>query len=79
MKTMLQVLGFVVCAVALYILGIGPALRVTQEHDQLRRAAEVLYSPLLRAGRHSDVLDSYLEFWGVRWKIRDRVPLPGKK
>jgi hypothetical protein len=76
---MLYALGFIACGVALYILGIGPALRVTQGHDQLRGAAEVLYSPLLRVGLHSDVLDSYLEFWDVRWKIQDRTPLPGKK
>jgi hypothetical protein len=79
MKTLLQSFGFVGCAVVLYIFGIGPALRVTQGHDGLRNAAEVLYSPLLRVGRHSDLLDSYLEFWEVRWKIRDRLPLPGKK
>jgi hypothetical protein len=77
MKTMLRTVGLLVCAAALYVIGIGPVLRVTQGNYRVRWAAEEAYGPLLGSG--SGVLDWYLDFWGVRFTIHDVTPLPSKK
>ena len=74
---MLRTLGLLVCGAALYVLGIGPVLRVTQEHYRVRWAVEELYRPLLSSD--SGVVYWYLNFWGVRFTIHDVTPLPSKK
>jgi hypothetical protein len=76
---MLRILGLLGGAIVIYVLGIGPVLRLTQEHYRVRGLAEVAYSPLLGGGAASGMVDSYLEFCGVRFIIRDVTPLPSRK
>jgi hypothetical protein len=79
MRTTLRILGVLGGAMVIYVLGIGPVLRVTQEHYRMRRVSELAYAPLLHGGAASGMLDSYLEFWGVSFMIRDVTPLPARK
>lgn len=77
MKATLPTLGLLVCAAALYVLAIGPVLRVMQGNYRVRWVAEEVYRPLLSSG--SGVLEWYLDFWGVQFTIHDMTPLPSKK